>query len=63
MPKMRWANSPCARSRSVATSGTSPTNQKSADTVAYVDTANTSQMSGLRNCGQTLIEFGIGNSQ
>src|SRR6266851_2544643 len=53
----------CDRSRSVARSGMRPTNQKSADTVAYVDTANTSQMSGLRNCGQMLIVLGYGNSQ
>src|SRR5262249_30635759 len=31
--------------------------------VAYVETANTSQISGLRNCGQTPIVFGYGNSQ
>src|SRR5579884_3691180 len=53
----------CERSRSVARSGIKPTNQKSSDTVAYVDTANTSQMSGLRNCGHTPIVFGYGNSQ
>jgi hypothetical protein len=47
-----------ARSRSVARSGISPVNQKSADTVPYVDTANTSQMSGLRNCGHMPIVFG-----
>src|SRR5438874_2896343 len=52
-----------ARSRSVARSGTRPTNQKSADTVAYVDTANTSHTSGLRNCGQTPIVFGYGSNQ
>ncbi len=53
----------CERSRSVARSGMRPTNQKSADTVAYVETANTSQMSGLRNCGQRPIVFGYGSSQ
>src|SRR3954447_20377085 len=53
----------CDRSRSVARSGISPTNQKSAETVAYVDTANTSQISGLRNCGQMFIVFGYGKSQ
>ncbi len=31
--------------------------------MAYVETANTSQMSGLRNCGHTPIVFGYGNSQ
>src|SRR5436189_4470713 len=40
-----------------------PTNQKSSDTVAYVETANTSQISGLLNCGQTFIVFGYGSSQ
>ena len=38
-------------------------NQNSSETVAYVETANTSQMSGLRNCGQRFIVFGYGNSQ
>ena len=38
-------------------------NQNRAETVAYVETANTSHTSGLRNCGQTDIEFGYGNSQ
>src|SRR5712664_2356456 len=52
-----------ARSRSVARSGMRPTNQKSSDTVAYVETANTSQISGLLNCGQTFIVFGYGSSQ
>ena len=31
--------------------------------VAYVDTANTSQISGLRNCGHMVIVFGIGINQ
>src|SRR5438067_10495175 len=53
----------CDRSRSVARSGMRPTNQNISDTVAYVDTANTSQMSGLLNCGQRFIVFGYGNSQ
>src|SRR5512141_200351 len=51
------------RSRSVARSGISPTYQKSSDTVAYVDTANTSHISGLRNCGHSVIVFGYGKSQ
>src|SRR6478609_814840 len=51
------------RSRSVARSGMRPTNQNSAETVAYVETAKTSQTSGLRNCGQTPIVFGYGKSQ
>ncbi len=33
------------------------------DAVKYVETANTSQMSGLRNCGQTPMVSGMGNSQ
>src|SRR6266853_3067819 len=53
----------CDRSRSVARSGIRPTNQKSSDTVAYVETANTSQTNGLLNCGQTFIVFGYGSSQ
>src|SRR5438270_697480 len=40
-----------------------PMYQNSSDTVAYVDTANTSQISGLLNCGHTFIVFGYGNSQ
>src|SRR5215510_14733212 len=54
---------PLARSRSVARSGISPTNQKSNETVKYVETANTSQTRGLRNCGQTFIVLGDGISQ
>src|ERR1700678_102496 len=50
-------------SRSVARSGTSPTNQKSKETVAYVETAKTSQTSGLLNCGHSHIGFGYGISQ
>src|SRR3954468_9862104 len=52
-----------AVSRMVARSGTSPTYQNSAETVAYVETAKTSQTSGLRNCGHVPIELGYGNSQ
>src|SRR6266851_3237158 len=37
-----------ARSRSVARSGIRPTNQKSSETVPYVETAKTSQMRGMR---------------
>ncbi len=40
-----------------------PTNQKSAEIVAYVETAKTSHMSGLRNWGQRPIVFGYGKSQ
>ncbi len=38
-------------------------NQNSSETVKYVETAKTSHISGLRNCGQTPITFGYGNSQ
>ncbi len=41
----------------------SPTYQKRAETVAYVETANTSQMRGLRKLGQRPIVFGYGISQ
>src|SRR4051812_36689285 len=41
----------------------SPTNQKSAETVAYVETAKTSQMSGLRQFGQRPMLFGYGSIQ
>src|SRR5947209_10667768 len=47
----------------VARSGTRPVYQKINETVAYVETANTSHTSGLRGCGQTHIEFGYGSSQ
>jgi hypothetical protein len=40
-----------------------PTYQNTIETVAYVETANTSQMSGLRNCGQRPMVLGYGNSQ
>src|SRR5262245_24027083 len=53
----------CDRSRSVARSGIRPTNQNSSETVAYVETANTSHTSGLLNCGHTFIVLGYGNSQ
>ena len=41
----------------------SPVNQKMSETNPYVETANTSQMSGLRKFGQSVIAFGYGNSQ
>src|SRR5580698_7625273 len=37
--------------------------QKTIEIVAYVETANTSHASGLRNCGHTFIVLGYGNSQ
>ncbi len=46
------------RSRSVAKSGMRPTYQKSSDTVKYVLTAKTSQMSGLLKFGHSVIWFG-----
>src|SRR5436190_13304324 len=63
MPKSRLMWIVFARSRRVARSGTRPTYQNISDTVPYVDTANTSQISGLRNCGQMFIVFGYGTSQ
>ncbi len=63
MPKSRRILRLLARSRSVARSGTRPTYQKRSETVRYVETANTSQINGLRNCGQTPIVFGYGSSQ
>src|SRR6266851_2833551 len=51
------------RSRSVARSGIKPTYQNRKETVAYVETANTSHISGLRNCGHSVIVFGYGKSQ
>ena len=47
----------------VAKSGTSPTYQNTAEIVAYVETANTSHTSGLRNCDQTPMLLGYGNIQ
>src|ERR1700761_8098598 len=52
-----------ARSRRVPKSGTMPMYQNTTEMVAYVETANTSQASGERNCGQMFIVFGYGNSQ
>src|SRR5215813_8303996 len=60
---MIWKGLLLARSRSVAKSGIRPTNQNIAETVAYVETANTSHINGLRNCGQIPIVFGYGNNQ
>src|SRR6476469_3042575 len=49
-----------ALSRRVARSGIRPMYQNRAETVAYVETANTSHIRGLRNCGQIPIVFGYG---
>src|SRR5690242_19937552 len=51
------------RSRRVARSGIIPTYQKNSEQVAYVETANTSQSRGERNCGHMAIWFGTGASQ
>src|SRR5712664_4572242 len=59
---MNWRNFVFDRSRIVARSGIRPVYQNSTDTVKYVETANTSHISGERNCGQTEFAFGIGNS-
>src|SRR3954453_9305115 len=63
MAYMNLKNLFFARSRSVARSGIRPTYQNNSETVPYVDTAKTSQISGLRNCGHIPITFGYGNSQ
>src|SRR5664279_5797573 len=44
-------------------SGIRPTYQKSSETVAYVDTANTSHTSGLRKLGSMPMVLGYGKSQ
>src|SRR4030095_11134043 len=62
-PKTFFSTGLDALSRNVARSGIRPTNQKSADTDAYVETANTSQMRGLRKLGHRPIVLGYGNSQ
>src|SRR6266567_5141305 len=63
MPYAKRAKRLWLRSRSVARSGISPTYQNSSDTVAYVETANTSHTSGLRKFGSIAIVLGYGNSQ
>src|ERR1700694_3848255 len=63
MPYTTHPTRDCERSRSVARSGMRPTNQNSSETVAYVDTANTSHTSGLLNWGHTPIVFGYGTIQ
>src|SRR5580700_4260724 len=62
-PYMYFANGIVARSRSVPRSGIMPMYQNTTEIAAYVETAKTSHASGLRNCGQTFIVFGYGNSQ
>src|SRR5919108_5677228 len=46
-----------------ARSGISPVNQNRTETVKYVETAKTSQIKGLRNCGHTPMVSGKGKSQ
>ena len=62
-PKNTRPNSVFARSRMDARSGSNPRYQNKSDTRKYVVTANTSQTSGLRNCGQIALVFGNGKSQ
>src|SRR6185503_2006644 len=50
-------------SRREARSGTRPRNQNSSEIVKYVETAKTSQVSGLLNCGQMPLTLGYGMSQ
>src|SRR5919199_5627241 len=52
-----------SRSRRAAKSGTRPMNRNVVDTVRYVRMANTSQTSGLLNCGQMSRQLGYGMSQ
>jgi len=47
----------------VPKSGTIPIYQNTTEIVAYVETANTSHISGDRNCGHTFIVFGSGSIQ
>src|SRR5438477_9313138 len=63
IPNIFCATGLPALSRIVAKSGINPVNQNKKETVAYVDTANTSQISGLRGCGHSHIVLGYGNSQ
>src|ERR1700688_262506 len=60
---MRCSHGFSARSRSVARSGINPMNQNTSEIVREVDTANTSQTSGLRKLGQYRMELGYGKSQ
>src|ERR1700742_3463901 len=62
-PKITCFHRAVAPSRRVARSGISPTYQKTAEIVKYVETAKTSQSKELRNCGHISIVFGYGNSQ
>src|SRR5882724_2425626 len=50
-------------SRREARSGTRPRYQKSSEIVKYVETAKTSHVSGLLNCGQMPWTLGYGMSQ
>src|SRR5215212_7879545 len=59
MALSRWPRA-AQRSRNEPRSGTRPMYQNRTDVVRYVDTANTSHMSGLRNCGHICMSFGCG---
>src|SRR5215470_8567182 len=48
------------RSRRVPRSGTMPMYQNRIDVVRYVVTANTSHISGVRNCGHICMSLGCG---
>src|SRR5579864_4116364 len=58
IPYAYFANMFLARSRKVPRSGIKPVNQNSSETVAYVETANTSHTSGLRKFGSTVMLLG-----
>ena len=58
VPKMKYRSLFVARSRKVARSGIIPRYQNISETAKYVETANTSQSSGLRKFGHSDIWFG-----
>ena len=55
---LRLADSAIAERREVRYQSDEPEQR---ETVPYVETANTSQISGLRNCGQSPMVLGYGN--
>src|SRR5690349_10066957 len=61
--RIRFLTGFVARSRSTAMSGTRPTYRNVAETVRYVEIANTSHTSGLLKFGQMSRQFGYGISQ
>src|SRR6266700_1618772 len=60
---MRRTTRVLAESRMLAKSGISPIAQNKNEIVKYVETAKTSQINGLRNCGHTPMLLGYGKSQ